>query len=256
MENRYEMACYSDLDINILKTTTLTEEEKEIIAALKATQKDRAYSIVIEELYKFNKNNYSTTDIAEIYKVSTRQIQKIFKELGINRGKVQAQTVSAINKDAEKLSRTYKNTLFEKLIENELSEASLEVQIRHQLDMSLKEALPNCEIIIGISSMEFSRDNINAPIIIIDNNFLYKYIVEIIKDGSNKKSNNKKKEQNKLSRAVYKGYTLFKLDILHYYNSKDEAAFKFEKEIKNRLLNILEDIVTEVKVGTSVTKLQ
>jgi len=47
MENRYEMACYSDLDINILKTTTLTEEEKEIIAALKATQKDRAYSIVV-----------------------------------------------------------------------------------------------------------------------------------------------------------------------------------------------------------------
>jgi hypothetical protein len=256
MENRYEMACYSDLDINILAATTLTDAEMQIVADLKAAQKDKAYSIVIEDLYKFNKNNYSTSDLAEIYKVSTRQIQKIFKELGINRSKVHAQTVYVINKDAEKLSRTYKNILFEKLIEYELSEASLEVQIRHQLDILLKGALPTCEIIIGISSMEFSRENINVPVIIIDNSFLYKYIIEIIKDGTNRKSSAKKKEQNRLSRTFYKGYTLFKLDILHYYNSKEEAALKFEKEIKNKLLDILQNITTEVKVGTSVTKLQ
>ena len=77
----------------------------------------------------------------------------------------------------------------------------------------LRSFLTMLGIIIGISSMEFSRDNINVPIIIIDKNFIYKYIVEIIKDGTSKKSGSKKKEQNKLSRAVYKGYTLFKLDI-------------------------------------------
>lgn len=256
MKNRYELITYSFEDKNILENTLLTNEENETIKELKILQKDRAYCCVIEDFYKFHKNNYSTSELGVIFNVSTRQIQNIFKELGINRNQIEAQNVSMINRDHEKISKTYKNTLLEKLSNSELSETSLEVQIRHQLDVILRNRLPNCEIVVAISSMNIVNEESNIPIIIIDNNYLYKFVVEIGEYTFGKKEVSNKKEKNKNSKAFYKGYTLFKLNTHNYLKSGDNPSMKYENEIKHKIVEIVNSIENEVIQASSVTKLQ
>jgi integrase/recombinase XerD len=94
MANTYESVTYNQEHLKILNSTILTHEEIDWVNNLKIRFKKRSYSTIIEDLYKFNKNNYSTLDLAIIYNISTRQIQRILKELGINRGKSEAQQLS------------------------------------------------------------------------------------------------------------------------------------------------------------------
>jgi integrase/recombinase XerD len=94
MANTYESVTYNQEHVKILNSTILTHEEIDWVNNLKIRFKKRSYSTIIEDLYKFNKNNYSTLDLAIIYNISTRQIQRILKELGINRGKSEAQQLS------------------------------------------------------------------------------------------------------------------------------------------------------------------
>jgi len=106
MKSRYEHVIYTIKDEQILKTTTLFNEDKIIINNLKEKFKKRNYYHVIESLYIFNKNKYSITSIASIYGVSPRQIQLIFKELGINRDRSQAQKITT-----DKKNNTEKDTV-------------------------------------------------------------------------------------------------------------------------------------------------
>jgi integrase/recombinase XerD len=103
MINTYKSAAYSKDDIKILNSTVLTDEENHFINNLKIKFKKRSYISVIEDLYKFNKNNYSTSNLAGIYKVSIRQIQRILKDLSINRSKKEAQQISSIKQSYAKI---------------------------------------------------------------------------------------------------------------------------------------------------------
>lgn len=256
MSNRYESIIYSKEDQKILDSTLLANSEKEMIGNLKLSLKDKAYLSVIEDLYKFSKNNYTTSHIAEIFKVSTRQIQIIFKNLGINRDKIKAQRISASNRDNEKMNSLYRKTMLQRLSENQLSSSLLEDQIRHELSLILGQALPNCEIVIGINAINVTNSESDIPIIIIDNNFLYKYIIEIKEDNSKKSEQLKIRDKSKNSKAYYKGYTLLRINAKSYYTSKAEPKLKYEKEIKEKIIEIVNYIVTEVSDLISVLKLQ
>ena len=96
MDNRYESVVYSTDNKIILDTTLLTSEEKKLISSLRFELKDKKYSSIIEDFYKFHKNNYTTSDLAKMFSVSTRQIQIIFKDLGINRDRFSAQISSCL----------------------------------------------------------------------------------------------------------------------------------------------------------------
>lgn len=85
MVNRY---CSVSYDITVktrIDNTQLEPEEKETINILKYELKNKLYSSVIEDFYKLYKNNYTTSQIAKLFNVSTRQIQIIFKELGLTK---------------------------------------------------------------------------------------------------------------------------------------------------------------------------
>lgn len=91
MKNRYENIVYSNENKEMLNKTKLTNEEIEKIQELKIKFQNNNFYPVIEDLYKFQKNNYSTASLADLFNVSIRQIQNIFKYLEINRNRSEAQ---------------------------------------------------------------------------------------------------------------------------------------------------------------------
>jgi len=94
MKQKYNVISFSELDAKILNDTILTKEERDTISELRERFKEKAYSPEIEQIFKMHKNDYPTSKIGEIYCVSTRQIQRIFKELGINRNKSEAMLIN------------------------------------------------------------------------------------------------------------------------------------------------------------------
>jgi len=103
LKNQYTMGDFSKNDINILNNTVFTKEELDTISELKEKLKKRNYSPVIEQMFKFHKNEYPTSRIAEIFGTSTRQIQRIFKDLGINRDKSEARIITINNNSVSPL---------------------------------------------------------------------------------------------------------------------------------------------------------
>jgi len=94
MKNRYEMIEYNAYEKEILSKTKLLKEDSAKIEELKFQYKNNNFYSVIEDIYKFHKNNYTTSDLAGIFRVSTRQIQIILKKLGLNRNHSEAQLIN------------------------------------------------------------------------------------------------------------------------------------------------------------------
>lgn len=256
MNGRYESIIYSKDDQAILDGTVLTSNEIEYINNLKIKLKDKSYSLVIEDFFKFSKNSYSTSDLSEIFKVSVRQIQNIFKELGLNRDRYEAQNIAAIKRNSEKLKSTFKRTIIDGLTASKLSGSSLDQYIRYILDLFLTESLPNSEVIVGISSMNVNDTASDIPIIIINSNYLYKYIIEINNAPKTKSASSKKREKMKKSKAFYKGYTLLGLDIKSYSEINDTLETRFEKEVKESVSETVNYIILDVTNSTSIIKLE
>jgi len=100
MKTRYSDPLLSIQDEDLLKSIKLTDDEIKMLDVLKIQHKKRAYSPAIEQIFKFRKSGYPTSKIAEIYGISTRQVQLIFKELGLSRERSEAQIVNK-NKKSE-----------------------------------------------------------------------------------------------------------------------------------------------------------
>jgi len=251
MQNRYDLITYSYEDKKILDNTILLSEELILVNDLKVKFKDKNFLPVIEVIYKFNKNNYSALDLAEIFKISPRQIQRIFKELGINKDKFEAQQIASSKRDNVEIRKTYKKTMLERLTDVEISGPLLHQYLRHEVDLLLGDILPHCEIIVGINSMNVINSESDIPIIIINNNNsgLYKFIIEV--DGDIKKQN-----KNKESKAYYKGYTLYRINTSSYFDSATSPKIKYEKEVKDKLIKIVNSIAQEVVQNNSLVKLE
>ena len=256
MKNRYELITYCDEDKKMLDNALLTNEEKLILNNLKIRMKDKTYSPIIEALYKFNKSNYSPSDLSEIFKVSTRQIQLIFKDLGINRDRYEAQQIAVGKRDYEGIRKAYKNTILEKLSDTKQFEFSSDQYVRYQVYILLSELLPECEVIVGISSMDIVNNEIDIPIIIINRNSLYKYIILFDTSIASKKEPVKNRNKNKNLKAFYKGYTLFKISSKAYFDLSDNPKIKYEREIKSRLLEIVNSVTSEVLDNNTYSKLE
>lgn len=256
MPTRYELITYSDEDIKILNNTPLTDEELILISNLKTKLKDKSFASAIEAFYKFHKNNYSTSDLSEIFKVSSRQIQRIFKDMGINRDRFEAQQIAANKRDYIEIRKTYKKTMIERLTDTQLSGSLLEQYLRHQVDLMLGYILPQSEIIVGINSMNVINCESDIPIIIINNNALYKYIIEVDGYVSHKSESGKKRDKNKDTKAYYKGYTLFRINTKAYFDSSETPKIKYEKEVKDKLVKIVNAIASEVTENNSPFKLE
>lgn len=85
MSKNYDLVMYNDQDKRVLYNTSLTDEEYILLNNLKSRLADKVYLSVVADIFKFLKSGYTTSTLAEIYGVSPRQIQRIQKEMGINK---------------------------------------------------------------------------------------------------------------------------------------------------------------------------
>jgi hypothetical protein len=176
--------------------------------------------------------------------------------MGINRDKIEAQQIAVSKRDYSEISKSHKRAMITRLTDTQLSGSLLEQYIRHEIDLLLGDALPHCEIIVGISSMNVIATESDIPIIIINNNYLYKYIVEIDSLSSNKSTSGNKRDKTKDTKAHYKGYTLFTINSKAYCDSKDDPRLKYEKHITSKLTDIIEIITSEVSGNISNSRLK
>jgi integrase/recombinase XerD len=119
MNNRYESIVYNKDDKAILETTQLSSVEENLIRGLKLELKDKKYVAVIEDFYKFYKNNYTTSDLAKMFNVSTRQIQNIFKDLNINRDRTSAQKLAVAKREPKQIHNNKETSKIDKTTNEE-----------------------------------------------------------------------------------------------------------------------------------------
>jgi hypothetical protein len=102
LKSNYLNVSYSEEDEKILRATELTKDELYKIEELKVRYEKRAFSSCIEDIYVFRKNGYTTSKMAEVYGISSRRMQSILKDIGLNRGRSEAQFLSIKNNPEDK----------------------------------------------------------------------------------------------------------------------------------------------------------
>ena len=243
--NEYKNFEYSDEIKRILSTVHLTEEEENKIRYWEDNI-NKSFIGAIREIFKMYKLDFSPSDIAEIYGLSARGTQYFFKELGLQRDRFEAQQIAVKKRDYSEIRKTYKRTMLERLTTNQLSGTMIEQYIRHEVDLMLGSRLNDCEIIIGVNSMNIIGVETDIPIIIIKGKYLFKFIIEV--DGVLFHDNPKQKKLDiiKSQTAINKGYTIFRLSTKGYYSSEDNPELRYKREIKTKVEGIVESIVKEV----------
>ena len=120
--NKYENLTYNEKDEQVLKNTELSKEDKETISILKEKCKKRKYCSAIEHIYIFNKNGCPTSRVADIYQVQLRQMQRIFKDLGINRNSYEAQQIAGSTRDSTIILKPHKYAIKDTLLPENLND--------------------------------------------------------------------------------------------------------------------------------------
>jgi site-specific recombinase XerD len=83
MSSRYELIRYQEPEQSILDTTQLSDKDEENIKDLIKRLERKSYALVIRDIYIFYKKGYSTSQLASVYNISLRQMQRIVKEMDL-----------------------------------------------------------------------------------------------------------------------------------------------------------------------------
>lgn len=246
MECVINMRGYSkeyDADIiEKLNNYQLDYEDKIFLNSIKTMLKKHCALVVIDDIYKLYKLEFSTHDIAKIYDKSLRAIQQLFKKIGLNRSRKEAQRIAVNNRDYVKIRKTFKKTMKDRFVENQLFGTNIEQVARAELMCELNDIL-DAEIIVGMNTMLYCGE-IDIPIIIIKNNITHKYGVEI--DGllwhdEKQDINNKVK----ISKFEEIGYKIHKIRTKSYSNNSNEIVNynELRKEILKVCKSIKDDLI-------------
>lgn len=232
---------YSNEIKNIIDNTFLTNDQENILKNCLFNIKPYLKE-VFEDMYKLFINDLSCNEIGQIYNKNERTIQYIFKNFGLERNLHQAQKIAVKKRDYIKIRKSYKKTMLKRLTNNQLQGSSVESVIRHEISQMLQEALSNeYEIIVGINTIT-SAGELDIPIIIIYGENHYKFGVEVdgifFHEGKTKISSDFQKNI-KLKKL---GYKIFRLETKAYYRENSIHGIKYYNEIKNKLIDICNDI--------------
>jgi hypothetical protein len=134
------------------------------------------YLIKIEKL--------TTGEIALLFNCSRMTIVKKLKQLGLNRSISEAQlNIKERNRrDTDRILRTGRNTTLKRIKQVTLFGSNLENVIRSELDNILPYYIDikKYEIIVGLNSKNIiSPKEVDIPIIIVDENTIYKIAIEV-----------------------------------------------------------------------------
>lgn len=205
---------------------------------------NRGYEYIIKDLYILTeKRNISTFDIANIYDVGVRSVQIWLKELGLNRDRKEAQKIAVAKRDYKEIKRTFKNTMLTRYSETQLTGSNIENYIRYKLNSILIEVLPEYEIITGINTLGIMNLEADIPIIIIKDNYIYKFIVEVDGFYSHNDENSHNRHNKKNQIAASKGYKVIHLSPKAYFKD-DKLVYK--NELDTDIINISQQILSNL----------
>lgn len=215
---------YTKEIIQLLEGVELTEDELSIICKLKKNNIEKKYYLVIDDLYKLYKLNFTPTEIALIFNKSTRTIQMIMKSLQLNRDRYYSTQIK------------YSDT---------------EGYIRMKLNLDLSSILSEYEVIVGVNSLEILDSEINIPIIIIKNSEIYKFAIEVNGFYTHNDEYAIKKNKIKEISSKEKKYEFITINTKPHYNHESDFICKesIDKEIQFIIKNITKKIKFKIRNG-------
>lgn len=242
---------YSDKVSNILKNIKLNEEQEITLSncmnELPRNDKTKLKDI-FEDMYKLYISDISTSDIANIYHRNIRTIQLIFKKLGLERDKLKAQSIAVKKRDYKKIRETYKQTMLDRITDNQLYGSEIEQYVRQQLALILNSKIKEIggEAIIGVNTVT-SVGELDIPVIILLNNKYYKYGIEVDGIGFHKErrtnwaninDTSKEKELNDI------GYKILRIESRATI-SKGSNTIKYLNSLKKSINDTINKILKD-----------
>lgn len=216
---------YETKELDILKNTTFTSEQEQVLKKIYDTWGNSKYTPIVEDLYKFWINNYSPEEIGAIYGKSNRLFQTFFKEVGLSRNKFEAQAIASTKRNYKEIMLKGRQTMIEN--NTNIDGSSQEQYTRNVLNCKLPLAFPNYEVIVGLNNKSILDDGkeIDIPIIIINEDEILKIAIEY---NGTFWHEDKERDGKKESEANEKGYKIF------YLECKENATDKQVKEEVDR----------------------
>jgi hypothetical protein len=126
---------YNSIVVDIINNTELTLEEHKVLMNCLKYLKNKDVFSVFEDMYKLYLNDYSMIELGKIYGRSARAIQLIFKSVGLNRDRFEAQKIAAKNRNYAEIRKSYKKTMYERFIDNQLFGSKIEQLTRCELNI-------------------------------------------------------------------------------------------------------------------------
>ncbi|MZK53358.1 hypothetical protein [Clostridium beijerinckii] len=249
IEYKKNYSCELQEKINNIKLTDKQEETLKFLLP-KMQQCEEPATPVFEDLYKLYCANVSTSDIAKIYSKNIRTIQLLLKKCGLARDRKKAQSIAVKKRDYVQIRETFKQTMLDRRINNEMYGSEIEQYVRQRLALMLNKEFKklNGEAIIGVNTVT-PVGELDIPIIILLDNKYYKYGVEVDGMGfhktrspkwSNVKDAEKEENLNKLD------YKILRIETKAYM-MKDEPKIRFENELKGKIKETVKTILNDFK---------
>lgn len=239
---------YSPQMIKTLKDTNLTESD--MIKIKEADEKVNRelhylslYKPLLIPIYKMRfRLNLTCTEMANLYNVNIRTLERWLTKYGWKFTRVEAQQLAASkSRDYAAIKITRKKTALNRMMETEIFGSKIEDYARYKLNLDLTEKLKECQVIVGVNNISIIPMEIDIPIIIFSNNNLYKYAVEVNGDYNHKRKALSKREIKKSELLKESSFKLIRIYTKSYANKEGKIIYK---ELENKLL-ILEDMIIQ-----------
>lgn len=222
---------YENRELNVLKATTFTPEQQEVLKEIYKVWGKSKYKPIIEDLYKFWLNNYTPAEIGAVYGKNNRTFQVFFKKAGLSRDRFEAQAIAKEKRNYKEIMLKGRKTMLKN--KTNILGSQQEQYLRNLLNCRLPLEFPNLEIIVGLNNKSILDDGkeIDVPVIIIANDKIIKLAIEY--DGAfwHKDSN---RDEEKKEYINEKGYVVFNIKC------KEQAT---EKQIKEYIDEFCEEVI-------------
>lgn len=233
---------YSENLISIINNFEFTKEEEKVLNESLLKLHGHDAQKVFRDMYIFYVNDLSTHEIAKIYGRSSRTIQNIFKKVGLNRDRFEAQRIAVKKRNYAEIRKTYKKTMKARFVENQLFGSKIEQYARIEFSQTLNSILPY-ETIVGVNTAVMAGE-LDIPIIVLEGNKAHKFGVEI--DGIVFHENKLEKDTKKINTFKKNDYKVYRLSTKAY--CKDEKLI-YADELRNKINFICQQIKSDIGVG-------
>lgn len=231
---------YEQKELDIINSSELFEEDIKIINELKEKYKNKKYEPIIQDLYTlYVKAQYSPSDLGVVYHKDGRTFQTFFKNNGLSRNLFEAQQIAKNKRDYKEIMNKGRETMINNQIL--LKGSKPEIYTRDYINCRLSLEIPNLEIIVGVNNKSIldNGKEIDIPIIIIDNNKIYKFAIEY---NGNHWHENKNKDNIKLVMINQKGYHLFFIAPKQNATNKQVKEY-IENEIDTSIIPYIKNFI-------------